>query len=344
MIEGSPPPSAEELGRRARDFMARTAMGLKELAREVNYSPVTLKSFLAGRYCEIARSDLYLRAALDGYLNARPLPGSADDIPERLIPSWDTRLILEMCDQAREASEVIALEGPPGTSKTSALSWYAAERNRLQKCDSFFLRAAEEVTSFELLRSIAEALGVPTYRARGRVLRTVVRKLRQLRPAVLLMDEAQRLTDHGIEPFETLRDVVDLAHCGCVLAGHFTFLKNLSNGLGQQLEQWLSRIPVRKHLRGLRRNELGRVAREYFGEGIDESTVNLISRLAQARDRNAAIRSRYSGAKIEPRYLSFRRVRSLFTQAERLRKIPGNEKASLRALLRAAAREMMEAM
>lgn len=273
-----------------------------------------------------------------------PVAGLDDEIPKKLILSWDTKLILERADQARERGQVIVLEGPPRTSKTSVGAWYAANRNARQKRDAFFVRATVGISGLDLLRRIGECLTVPVWRARGRVLRSVVRKLRERRPCVLLIDEAQRLTAHSIEPFETLREAVDMAHCGCVLLGHFNFVAALSNGLGRQVEQWLSRIDIREHLRGLRPDELPRVAKEYFGEGLDEATIQLIAEEAKAPDRNAFFRTRMAGQKFEGKYLNFRRVHKMFSKVDELRALPGNEKASLAALIRAAAKQMMKAL
>lgn len=344
IVRNNPPPSAGEIRKRAGDFMARSGMGIEELASEIDYSYDSVRQFFRGSYESQASTDVYIRYALTAYMDSTPLPGVDEKIPERLIPSWDTKLILECCDQAREESKVIAIEGPPGTSKTVTTRWYAANRLKQKHADSFWFRACEDFSSFAVLRQLAKTLGVPAFRARDRVFNSLVRRLCHCAPALILVDEAQRLTDRTIAPFEALRDVIDEAHCGCILAGHFNFFKSLSNGLGQQLEQWLRRIPIRKHLRGLQRDELGRVAREYFGEGIDGETLELVTKLTQARDRNAILRARYAGAKFEMKYLNFRRVSHLFNEAQRLRALPGNERASLRALIRAASRQMMEAM
>jgi len=343
-VKLNPPPPASAVRERAQEYMARAGMGHEELARAVNYSSTAMRKFLSGRYEGIASTDIYIRHAMTNYIDLHALPGSDEEVPEKLIPSWDTKLMLERCEQARESGQVIILEGPPGTSKTAALGWYVRERNRLQKHDAFAVRATEQISSLDLLRRIGETVGISSWRMRGRVLRSVVRKLRECRPSVVLVDEAQRLTEHGIEPFEALRDVIDMAHCGCILAGHFNFVKSLSNGLGQQVEQWLSRIDVREHLRGLQPDELPRVAREYFGESLDQATTELIAEQAKAPDRNAFFRGRLAGGKFEPKYLNFRRVRKLFESTERLRQLPGNESASLRSLVRAAAGKMMRAL
>jgi DNA transposition AAA+ family ATPase len=342
VMHNAPLPAAEILVQGDR-YMAAAGMGIQEMAHAIGYSPITLQKFFTGRYREIAGTDIYIRDALQHFMEAHPL-GAADDVPAKLIRSWDTRLILERIEQAQMNAQIIVVEGPPGTSKTSVAAWFAAERNRVQKRDAFFVRATEGITGVDLLRRIGEALEVPTRRLRYRILRSSVRALRERRPCVLLVDEAQRLTEHTTEPFETLRDVIDLAHCGCVLLGHYNFIGSLSNGLGRQVEQWLSRIDVREHLRGLQANELPEIARDYFGEDLDPRTLALIEDKSQAPDRNWAFRARISGQKFGRRYLNFRRVRKIFEGVEKLHKLPGNEKASLPGLIRAAADQMMEAM
>jgi len=351
-VQSNPPPSAQAVRARALDYMARAGMGDTELAHEINYARVTLRKFMAGRYGEVSEHDDYIRAALMAWIDGHPLPGVSEDVPEKLIQSWDTKLTLERCEEARTEGRICVLEGPAGTGKTSVLSWYSAERNRTRR-DALYVRAFESITGGGLLRRIGESLGVPTQRTRERVLNSIVRKLRALRPAVILVDEAQRLVERNIEPFETLRDIRDDAKVGIVLAGHFNFVKALSNGLGRDLEQWLRRIHTCDHLRGLQTDELQRVAQDYFmdsrlrgndqagASGLDNATLALIREHTQAPDRNAFLRARLTGQKTTGKYLSFGRLRMLFEETEKLRRLPGNEKASLSGLLRAAAGQMM---
>lgn len=346
-VKSNPPPSAQAVRARALEYMSRAGMGNAELAQEVNYSKCSVTKFINGHYAGISDRDDYIRAALVAWMDAHPLPGASEDVPEKLILSWDTRLILERCEQARMQGQIVVLEGPAGTGKTCSLAWYAADRNKTRR-DALYIRAFESITGGGLLRRIGETLGVPTQRTRERVLNSIVRKLRALRPAVILIDEAQRLVEHSIEPFETLRDLPDVARCGVVLAGHFNFLKAISNGMGRDLEQWLSRIDARDHLNGLQADELQRVAEEYFtvdsrvrgNDGLG-AALALIREHAQAPDHNSFLRARLTGLKGNARYLSFRRLRKLFEHTQKLRALPGNEKASLGALLRAAAGQMM---
>jgi DNA transposition AAA+ family ATPase len=343
-VANDPPPSAEKVRAAAAEYMARAGMMPADLAAEVNYSPVTLRHFFCGTYATIASTDLYLRNALWGFLRAQPLPGMDDDLPAELLPTFDTRLLLERIDHAREEGYAIAIEGPAGTSKTVTLRWAAAERARQGKSDTFYLRAWTHITAVDLLKRFGGVTGAFTQTTRGRCLGNLARRLRARRPCVLLVDEAQRLIEYGLEPFEQLRDVMDEAKCGLLLAGHFSFMAELSNGLGRKVEQWLSRIPIQEHLRGIQPDELDLVATKFFGAQLDPATFALVKKAARAIDHNYLHRSRLTGQKFPKFYFSYRRLRFLARNVEKLRALPGNEHASLRGLIAAAAGKMMEAM
>jgi DNA transposition AAA+ family ATPase len=343
-VADNPPPSPEKVRAAASEYMARAGMMPVDLAAEINYAPVTLRHFFSGSYQGVASTDIYVRAAIWEFIQNQPLPGMDEDLPEELLPTWDTRLLLERIETAREEAYAIAIEGPAGTSKTVTLRWAAAERARQGKPDTFYLRAWTHISGVDLLKRFGGQVGAFVQTGRGRVLGNLARRLRARRPCVLLVDEAQHLIEYGLGPFEQLRDVTDEARCGLVLAGHFSFVGGLSNGLRMNVEQWLSRIPVREALSGIQPDELGMVARQFFGEDLEGSALALVARAAQAPDHNFARRARFYQRPFPKSYLSFRRVAFLARRVKKLRAIPGNESASLRGLIQAAASKMMEAM
>ncbi len=116
------------------------------------------------------------------------------------------------------------------------------------------------------------------------------------------------------------------------------------NGLGPFFEQWLSRIKVRDHLRGLRDEDLDAVAQDCLGEPLGREIRQSLRTFATVRDRNAGYRNRLLPHGIEPfppTYLSIRRVRNFFERVEDLRAIPGNEGKPLARLARAAIDKLM---
>ncbi|MFQ5695009.1 MAG: AAA family ATPase [Terriglobia bacterium] len=345
------PPPAGVVRQRLNDYLERTGMTSCDMALEVGrLGKSSVRHFLAGTYKRVAASDDVIRAKLWDYLERHPLDDPDDDIPERLLQTRDTRLLLERIEQAHRKGRIIVVEGPPGTSKTTVLKWYWIARNQARKRDAFYLRAWTGITGVALLRALCRLVGANPAAVRDRLLSNLVRKLRARQSYVLLVDEAQHLHErsrHSIEAFEQLRDVIDLAGCGCVLAGHFNFIKALSDGLGSDLEQWLSRIDLHEHLGGLTEEEMPKVAQDYLGQELPKDVLRLLGQAALAKDRHAALRSALApkllrGRKRPPvRYLSIRRVRKFFDRIEELKAIPQNQGAPLPDLARAALKMLM---
>jgi DNA transposition AAA+ family ATPase len=327
-----------------RERMSQEDMGYKDISREIGRGESTVRHFLHGTYHRISGNDIYFRRRIWEYMQDHPLPGEDARLPRKLLPTRDTRLILERIEQAREHARIIVIEGPPGTSKTTALRWAAAERNRLKLRDTFYVRGRTRISGFSLARRLASLLGANPNATRDRLVSNVVRKLRQIDRAVLLVDEAQNLLDDHAEAFEQLRDVIDEAGCGCVLAGHWNFIRHLTNGMGRFLEQWLSRIDMRDHLRGLDEKELDDIAEQRLGQGLPPDVRRALISFATARDRNALYRNQILPQRVAPfatKFLSIRRVQKFFERIEDLRAIPGNEAKPLALVARAAIEKLM---
>jgi type II secretory pathway predicted ATPase ExeA len=337
-------PSYGVVVRAAQEYMAKAGMESPDLACEVGYAKSTIRHFFFGTYRHVASTDLYVRCALWDYLQEHPLPGEDARLPAKLLPTRDTRLILERVGQAREHARIIVIEGPPGTSKTTALRWASAERHRSGFKDTFYVRARTSMTGFALARRLASLLGANPNATRDRLISNVVRKLQQIPQAVLLIDEAQNLLDGHAEAFEQLRDVIDESACGCVLAGHWNFIRHLTNGMGRFLEQWLSRIDVRDHLRGLAEAELDEIAEQRLGQKLLPDIRRALISFATARDRNALYRNQILPQRVAPfatKFLSIRRVQKFFERIDDLRAIPGNEANPLAQVARAAIEKLM---
>ena len=337
------PPATRTVRAAALQYMDQAGMEQADLAREIGYKRQTLNFFFNNRYKELAKRDDIIRARLWDYMQRHPLAGRDGDIPDKLLHTADTQLILERIEQAHQRQRIIILEGPPGTSKTTVLKWQA-ERSRQKRSDTFYLRAWYGILGKPLLRGLARLAGANTYGDRDRILRNLVRRLRQRHPAVLLIDEAQHLLYDRADAFEQLRDVIDLSGCGCVLAGHFNFVRALSNGLGRDLEQWLSRIDLHEHLRGLEADEVDQLADQYLGQPLPPDVRKMLIHFASARDRHAHQRSALlpsSERRMPFRYLSIRRVRKFFERVEELREIKENRGQPLGAVARTALKLLM---
>lgn len=336
-----PPPATTEVRKRTQDWIARTGIETGDLAAEINYSRVALLHFLHGRYSKISGNDANMRRALTEYLDAHPDGDDEDALPKKLIPTRDTRLALECADEALRGRRLIALEGPAGTGKTTVLQWFAA-RNPSAR---FYLRLTRVDTPRSILQQICRMLRAYSTTWGARLLRNAVRRLREGGThRVLLIDEAQYLLDRGCEGYDLVKDIYDLSRCGIVLAGHFTFLRHVSNGLGAELEPHNSRIQRKVHLRGLQESELLGCVGEFLGGELPKSCLSEIIRAITAKDRAAHERARLCGLdRGSSNYFSMRRLKNLCQRAEEIRAIPENAGKSIEQIVRAAARELVSA-
>lgn len=344
------PPPAPVVRARLRDYMAANDLSPGVVAAEIGrLGRSSVQHFLAGTYKRVASRDDIIRARLWQWLE-RQGKDVDDDIPRRLIRSADTRLLLGLALEAQRKGRFVVVEGPPGTSKTTALRWLAQERARKLQHDTIYFRAFTGITGPALLSWLCRLVGAHSTRTRSGSLLSLTRKLRQRRPCVLLIDEAQNLVEQSIQPFEQLRDVFDMTRCGVLLAGHFRFIKALSNGLARDLEQGISRVDIHKHLQGLQESELPGVEREYFGQEFSADVRKELVRVARVRDRNALLRANGTGRAQAKRgqpvartYLSFRRVHKFFERVEELRALEENKEKPLAAIARTAASMLLSA-
>ncbi len=352
-LRDNPPPPAREVRERMLAFLDRTSMGVGDLAVEVNYSRPAVAHFLRGRYRQIAADDRNVRRALTDYMDAHPEGDVA--APEKLVPFLDTRQTLRAAREAQAKSRLIVIEGPAGTGKTAALRWLWAQDRRENRKQVFFVRVGWGTTGMDLLRKICQVTGAYASGTRLRLLNNAARRLRRMKPSVLLLDDAQNLLEgpHGqrFDGVEQLRSLLDETNqdgftpaTGCILAGHFNFVRALSNGSGKYLEPFLSRVFKTVHLRGTDREELPAVIREFFGCEFSRELLDVVARACSARDRNRGERMAHLAQGEEAfslRYISKRRVRFLVDLVEELRAIPENAGKPLEAILRKAGQLML---
>jgi DNA transposition AAA+ family ATPase len=100
--------------------------------------------------------------------------------------------------------------GEHGLGKTQTIQWW------VDKNDSVYVRATQEMTSRWLLSEIAEELGEEPYWHTQETFELIENNLRQ-NPKVIIVDEVDYLVEkHTIE---TLRDLHDKTSCPIVLVG-----------------------------------------------------------------------------------------------------------------------------
>jgi DNA transposition AAA+ family ATPase len=339
-IKSNPPPPTEAVLKRMLDYCDATGMEYQDLAHEIGYSPVALRHFRNGTYRRLASTDVYLRHALSKYFDEHPSEGADPDVLEKLLMTRDTKMILARAREAQRTGGIIVIEGPPGTGKTVVLKTYTA------KCHSpavIYFYCHVGITAVEMLRKLCRLTGARANASRARLLYNCVRRLKALAPAVVLFDQCHELLGSDDQALKQLQDVQELSRCGCLLAGHFSFLGALTNGRGRMLEQWISRIDLHEHLHGLDESQLPEVTEDYLGEKLPAAVLAQITRIARVRDRNFFWRNKLARMEFaKAKYLSMRRVNKFLVRLVKLREIPENAGRTYAELAPAVAELLMQ--
>ena len=129
-----------------------------DVAPDIGYKRSSVDHFLRGSYGKLCRDQLYMRHAVWEFISRQPVQDD-EEIPTKLLPTHDTKLILERIQEAHSKHRIVVIEGPPGTCKTTTLRWYEAERNRRQRADAFYVRAFTQITGHGLLKELAVRVG-----------------------------------------------------------------------------------------------------------------------------------------------------------------------------------------
>lgn len=257
-------PPADETRAAARDYMAKADLSRDEFAERVGYSHSAIGHFFHGRYSEVAKSDVHIRATIWEFMRRHPIEPTTHS-HGRLFETENVRRMRAYFTAAVENGEIGLIYGPPGTQKTFTLEHLIAARNRAGKNDALYVYASVEMTPMVLMKRLGREAGVRIgYHVRERITANVIDafRTRENKPAIVV-DEAQHLT---VKSLEALRELHDRAGCGVVLAGsHDLYEKFLQSRA--QLEQWLSRIDHKEPLPGLLEGEVREIAARELGNG-----------------------------------------------------------------------------
>jgi DNA transposition AAA+ family ATPase len=306
---------AEQILLRVREYLGRTGMTYGDFAHRVGYAEIAVRKFMVGSYDQLAGTDLYLRAAVQEYLDQHPLVPGGSQNGRKLFETENYRLIRSYFLAAVERAEVALLYGPPGTQKTFVLEYLVAERNLQGKDDAVYVYASDDMKPMTLFRRIARAAGAWVLGSNiDRLLSNLLFRFSELpHPPAVIVDEAQHL---GIHALEYVRELHDRSGCGLVLAGSHSLLENFLRGRSH-LEQWLSRIDHKDPLPGLQDGEIEEIASRELSNGqparLSAKKLEKLLRACRVDD----VFFRGPDGKVIPRkYLSVRRLVKYLAQVK----------------------------
>ncbi|ABF42389.1 hypothetical protein Acid345_3388 [Candidatus Koribacter versatilis Ellin345] len=294
-------PAANAVREQLNEYLARTGLAYSDFARRINYSSVTLRFFIKGRYANIASNDAPLRKAITEFIAAHPIE-PVTQAGDKLYETENVQLLRQYFYEALDDCRMIYVHGAPGSQKTFVLEHLTAELNCAEVSKNGHGRRAYYVycpqsvkTSQKIMREIAEACGVDTTGDAQRILKRLRFEFRT-RKVIFILDEAQHL---NYECLETIRGLFDrMPHCAILLAGSHqletTFMRDAA-----RLEQWNSRLHFGKALPGISDDEADTIIRQELGEKVTSPIVRKLITESKALD------VRRSG---EHNYISARRL------------------------------------
>ncbi|HWR35996.1 MAG TPA: ATP-binding protein [Clostridia bacterium] len=237
-------PGDDQVRDRVRLLMGIAGLGYQEVAQEIGYALSSLALFMNGKYDENHPSQgntLRIRAVLHEFCEKNwvdPLERETGT----LYPVGQFQAVRRAFRNAQAQGWAYCVDAAPGIGKTFMLRRLVAEsmaeeasKNGAGK-RAFFVRVPASPTPWQLMITIANVVGIPTKGFTSQIVRKISFSLRKRR-AVLVLDEAQRLTNACLE---ALRDLLDEPpYIGLVFAGSHEVQQRFND---LRLEQLRSRL------------------------------------------------------------------------------------------------------
>lgn len=189
----------EEVRASVRRFKDQFGVSSKTLAAEIGSSPTVISQFLSRAYTgdneRVARE---LNAAIERLARIEEAK-----LPDDWFPFQQATKMLRVVDEAVAAKKMGLVTAPSGACKTSTV-----EAARLRNPGAVVIRAnITGRSSGRILRAIAREIGTRVVGASDEIFDRIISELKGTsRP--IIVDEAQRLGDTGVE---VLRDIHDVA-------------------------------------------------------------------------------------------------------------------------------------
>jgi len=204
-----------DLRSRVREKMSALGKSQAQVGREADIKDASLSQFLSGTYTsEPGRTNM--ARSLVKWLNAievaETLSRSAPKKPAYL-PLNGSSKIMGILSYARVTGELVVVAGHPGVSKTAAALQFQADNPLV------WYACMDKTTAGgpAMLLEILAAMGDPEAKGTPAALMRKICKIVAGTDGLLIIDEAQHLTDLAIE---TLRAISDRTRVGLVILGN----------------------------------------------------------------------------------------------------------------------------
>lgn len=288
-------PKTRVVIKRLDDYLARTGLTPAEFARRINYSYMSVRTFLAGKYELVASTDDQIRKTITDYIDAHPiLVASAPK--GKLYETRNAQLLRKLFYEALDEPRAIYVHGAPGSQKSFVLEHLVAELNvREQGSHSmrraYYVYCAAGMSSLMFLREIAIACGIRSTGDKRAVIRSIRHELGTFR-VVLVLDEAQHLK---IEHLEVVRELLDRCGISLLFAGSH-YLQTVFVKHSLELEQWNSRFYAKASLPGITEEEASMVISSEMG-AIAKRAIEQLIGASYAEDLMMGREYRYISAR-----------------------------------------------
>jgi DNA transposition AAA+ family ATPase len=286
-------------------YQNRTGLNLRQLAGRLGYAYQTLKQFVSETKYGDGNGDATARMILT-FIALHPPERPA--LPGRLYSTENVRILDEMIAQALGGAIVLAY-GPPGTQKSFVFEYRMAEAwGKTLQPSLGYIYAAPQMGLHAFAVAAAKAIGTPASGIRQNIIDSAVSALcSRKQTTALIVDEAHHLGGR-LDTLEVLRELVDRARLGVVLAGHDNLEEIFQSKKAGPLEQWFSRVDFHRRLPGLHENEIRSIAREELGQ-VPHVTLDKLVESCRVKD--------YREGKL---YLSMRRLMKILGQLRAARR------------------------
>src|SRR5690606_19084993 len=142
------------------------------------------------------------------------------------VDTRDYKLTTQLLTDAQLTAQVYAVTGSAGTGKSTALKNYQSKTKR-----AYMLTCAEYWNRKYFLAELLAKMGRDnTGRTVAEMMQEVVYNLKRREPPLIILDEADKLTDQVLYFFITLYNELE-GHCGLVLFGTDHLAKRIKKGV-----------------------------------------------------------------------------------------------------------------